>query len=250
MGIPTPARIELSVPIFMTPTMEIMFTGLWTWASILSLLFIAIIAVASLFCLKNERELSEIRQYLEDVKTMVASLEEKLREARRIIRQQKASINKLEKKLCFQREQYLLMFREQFKDISRLMSDRTFSLSCNHSDEIIARRVDHILERVSGGNDGLGELVNSINKHFDNILVHLQDDLPDIPNTDFKMFCYYSIGFPPEQIYLLLGMDSQRNLYLRKKRLSDKIRILNSKYRDWYLLLLDFHSKKKSSAAR
>ena len=104
--------------------------------------------------------------------------------------------------------------------------------------EVLSTEVDIILKRISGGPDGLGELVDCINKHFDNILVHLQDDIPGLPLIDFKMFCYYCIGLPPEQIYPLLGLNNISTLYLRKKRLSDKIRVLRSEHRERYLVLL------------
>lgn len=239
MGIPTPARIVLSVPFSMTSQMERLVTGLPVLAGLLIFFLTTIVALCKIRLNRKEREIIEIRQYLNDVRALADSLEAKQRKSRNIIEQQRVRIKHLEEDLVKMREQYLSMYRDQFLDISRLLDSRVFSLTQNRSDQVLAKRVDLILERIKGGSDGLGELVNSINRHFDNILVHLQDDIPQLSNTDFKLFCYYCAGFPPEQIYLLLGMKSISILYLRKKRLSDKIRVLNSEYRPCYLLLLD-----------
>ena len=111
--------------------------------------------------------------------------------------------------------------------------------------EVLSTEVDIILKRICGGPEGLGELVSCINEHFDNVLVHLQEELPGLTIADFKIFCYYCIGLPPEQIYPLVGLNSISTLYLRKKRLSDKIAVLKSERRELYLLLLDSSRSEK-----
>ena len=217
--------------------MEKLVTGLMAGALILSLIIIVVNCKIRL--MKKEAEIDGVRKALEDARALADSLEEKQRKNRSKIEQQRVRLKQQEGILDRMREQYLSMYRDQFLDISRLLDDRLFSLTQSQSDQVLAKRVDRLLERIRGGNDGLGELVKSINRHFDNILVHLQDDIPKLSNTDFRMFCYYCAGFPPEQIYLLLGMKTVSTLYLRKKRLSDTIWILNSEYRSNYLRMLD-----------
>lgn len=230
----------------MTPLMEMPLTGLLTWASILSLtILICSLVFFPIFLRNKEKALTLVRKSLTEWKMQAESLDRKLRQAKSKIEIQRVNLKRLEGINRELKEQELSMFRKQFADISQLLEDRLLSLKCGQDDAFLSTSVDIILKRIIGGHDGLGELVNCINRQFDNVLVHLKDEIPRLANVDFRMFCYYCIGFPPKLIYELVGLNNISSLYLRKKRLSDKIVVLNSERRELYLVLLDSSSVEK-----
>ena len=167
------------------------------------------------------------------------SLEERIRRYRNKIELQRRMIHRQEKVIEEIRRQYLTLYREQFRDISRLLSERNFSLTRTHAPEVLSERVDRMLaERLSGGAKGLGEIPDSLNAHFAHVLAHLAEDFPDLSPVDYRLFCYLSVGFPSEQIWELLGMKNKNVLYLRKNRLLLRIRFHPSPWREEYLRLL------------
>ena len=95
-----------------------------------------------------------------------------------------------------------------------------------------------MLERLQGGADGMGDIPESINCHFDRILDHLREDFPNLKPIDYRLFCYLCAGFSCVQIKDLLGLKSLNNLYLRKNRLIQRIRFHSSPWRKYYLMLL------------
>ena len=105
MGIPTPARIVLSVPFSMTSQMERLVTGLPVLAGLLILFLTTIVTLCKIRLNRKEREIIEIRQYLNDVRALADSLEAKQRKSRNIIEQQRVRIKHLEEDLVKMREQ-------------------------------------------------------------------------------------------------------------------------------------------------
>jgi hypothetical protein len=84
----------------------------------------------------------------------------------------------------------------------------------------------------------MGSLVRDINRQFNNVLVHLEDDIPNIGTDNFRLFCYLTVGFDNDLIARLLGLPEKSILYSRKNRLKNRIRRVCSPYKDYYLILI------------
>ena len=84
----------------------------------------------------------------------------------------------------------------------------------------------------------MGSLVRDINHHLNNVLVHLEDDIPNIGADNFRLFCYLTVGFENDLIVRLLGFRGKGILYSRKYRLKNRIRRVRSPYKDYYLILI------------
>lgn len=129
-------------------------------------------------------------------------------------------------------------YRRSFSDIGRLLDVWSAADQEKWTDRKLILRTGRILERVSGGGDGMGCLVRDINLHFNNVLVHLEDDLPNIGADNFRLFCYLAVGFDNDLIARLLGLRQKGILYSRKTRLKNRIRRTCSPYKDYYLILI------------
>ena len=142
-------------------------------------------------------------------------------------------------------EGYLRLYREQFRDLARLMEEREFARSQNHSETVLSRRVDRLLEELSGGPRGLGRLEKSLNIHFDGVLDKLKADLPQLSEADYRLFCCFAAGLPSEVCCLLLGLGRHEVLYLRKHRLIRRILLSRSPHKELYLQLLSHTARGK-----
>ena len=164
--------------------------------------------------------------------------EELIRKYRNKIESQRRMIHRQEKVIEGFRQQYLFLYREQFRDISRLLFGWNFLPPHQLESKTLYLRVERMLERLQGGADGMGDIPESINFHFDRILDHLREDFPNLKPIDYRLFCYLCAGFSCVQIKDLLGLKSLNNLYLRKNRLIQRIRSHSSPWRKYYLMLL------------
>lgn len=131
------------------------------------------------------------------------------------------------------------LYRQQYKDIGKLLYLWNMAEARRLTDHERVIQTGFLLRRVSGGGDGLGSLVNDINRNFNNILVHLEDDFPNMGPADFKLFCYLAVGFDNDLIAELLGLPGKSPLYMRKTRLKKRIRESDSPYKEHYLDLME-----------
>lgn len=126
-----------------------------------------------------------------------------------------------------------------YRDIGQLLYVWNTADEYRQSDRTRIIRAGRILERVSGGGDGMGSLVRDINRHFNNVLVHLEDDCPHIGPDNFRLFCYLTVGFDNDLIARLLGLPEKGTLYTRKNRLKKRLGAVQSPYKDYYLILIE-----------
>ncbi len=138
-----------------------------------------------------------------------------------------------------EREHRIQLYREQYKDIGKLLYLWQMAETRKLTDHERVVQTGFLLRRVSGGNDGMGTLVKDINRQFDNVLVHLEDDFPNLGPADFKLFCYLTVGFDNDLIAELLGLSGKNPLYLRKTRLKKRLKESRSPHRDLYLALIE-----------
>jgi len=141
-------------------------------------------------------------------------------------------------RLALDRQTQIHLYRQQYTDIGKLLYLWQVAETRQLTDHERVYLAGKILHRVSGGHDGMGTLVRDINRQFGNVLVHLQDDFPDLKPEDFKLFCYLAVGFDNDLMAELLGLSGKDPLYTRKTRLKKRLEESRSPYRDLYLDLI------------
>lgn len=153
------------------------------------------------------------------------------------LRQARQQIRQLEQLRSFQLlEGRRLAFR-QLGDLRLLcVSAREMAWSA----EALEFHLGIILEPLTGGSDGIGNLVNTLNGLCDNALVHLMDDLPSLSGPEFRLYCYMAAGLDDEQIINLLDLDGPQRLYSLRYRLRRRLRNLQSPRREIYLSLIRY----------
>lgn len=69
------------------------------------------------------------------------------------------------------------------------------------------------------------------------MVIHLKKDLGCVDKKEVRFICYLIVGLDPQIIASLLNL-SVSNVYTKKSRLRDRIKNMDSPYKDDYLLVI------------
>lgn len=103
--------------------------------------------------------------------------------------------------------------------------------------EVIYYRVEQIISEINGDNNLFDKFESRINQDLNGILVHMKKDLGIADKKDERFICYLIAGLDSQTIAMLLNL-SVPNVYTKRSRLRERIRKLNSPYKDDYLLVI------------
>lgn len=144
-------------------------------------------------------------------------------------------------------DDYRLQKEQLSEDISGLFKQQwnTLNLLCNEYFEkgdnpalkaTILKEVEKEIKRISG-RDGLKNIEEALNRHFDDIIKKLRDQLPDFDKKDIAFLTFSYAGFSPRAICLFTGFTIK---YYYKKRavLKDKIMATDAPDRQLFVDLL------------
>ena len=127
------------------------------------------------------------------------------------------------------------LFKSQFAPISDLCKTyfKTEKSGEYYQKEAVYRKVTEILSNISSDDQLHAQFEAQINHDLDNIIDHLKADLGEMSPTDERFLCYMIAGFDSSTIATILNL-SMSNVYTKKSRLKDRIRQLDSPYKEQY----------------
>lgn len=102
--------------------------------------------------------------------------------------------------------------------------------------EAVYRRVEKIVNEIAQDDEKYSRFEYQVNRYLGNVVEHLKSDLGKtgiVTDRDARFICYSIVGFDTNTISMLLGI-SPANVYTRRSRLKDRIRHLESPYKDQY----------------
>ena len=149
----------------------------------------------------------------------------------------KSSAGELETTLEDLRQTYVSTYKDKFSAIGELCNAYMNSNSRYDKKEYIVRRVEKLIDYISDDDKLHAQFESQINRDLNNIVKHLKADLGDVDKKESRFICYCIVGFEPEMIGSILGL-SVSNVYTKKSRLKERIRGLDSPYKDEYLRML------------
>ena len=107
----------------------------------------------------------------------------------------------------------------------------------NGKKEAVYRRVEKIVEEINKDEETHARFEQQVNYYLDNVVLHLKEDLEkDGPLTklDVRFICCSAANFDSNTMSMLLGI-SLSNVYTRRSRLKERIRQLESPYKEQYM---------------
>lgn len=149
----------------------------------------------------------------------------------------KSSAGELEKTLEDLRKKYVSTYKDKFSAIGELCNVYLDSNNRTDKKDYIVKRVEKLIAYISDDDKLHTQFENQINKDLNNIVKHLKADLGDVDKKESRFICYCIVGFDPEMIGSILNL-SISNVYTKKSRLKEKIRGIDSPYKDEYLRML------------
>ena len=131
------------------------------------------------------------------------------------------------------------LFKSQFAPISDLCKTyfKTEKSGEFYQKEAVYRKVTEILSNISSDDQLHAQFEAQINHDLDNIIDHLKADLGEMSPTDERFLCYMIAGFDSSTIATILNL-SMSNVYTKKSRLKDRIRQLDSPYKEQYQMII------------
>lgn len=99
----------------------------------------------------------------------------------------------------------------------------------------ISNEIDSLVKQFSTDKFKLAELSIYINKHCDGIIEKLKSDFPEMKDLDYRLFLYSVLGFSNSVIAMFLGEEKITAIYARRKRLKNKFKESDSKYKADYI---------------
>lgn len=120
------------------------------------------------------------------------------------------------------------------------MFDKLCRVIYENNDSLVAKKkisiaVNEFIEQFSINSEKITELEELVNRSYDNIMLDLRHDLPNMKNADYALFLYTILGFSISTISIFLKEEKISAVYDRKRRLKDKIKKLDSPNREKYM---------------
>jgi len=157
-------------------------------------------------------------------------------EANKILRQSKDS---LETDISRMRLSFLRFYQNQLERIGSLCE--AYTKTKDRADlgkkEAVYRRVEKIVEEINKDEESFVLFEQEVNQYFDGVLDHLKSDLAGagkLTPLDVRFLCFTIAGFDASTLSVLLDI-SLANVYTRRSRLKDRIRNIESPYKEQYL---------------
>ena len=206
---------------------------------LLVLLGCCLFFLVSLMYLKNkkkkrEREVEQAIRIGAESNKLLRKINEDLQGQLNLL---KSNSEELESALEDLRKTFVSTYKDKFTAIGELCSAYMDLDNRVDKKDYIIRRVEHLISYISDDEKQHARFEQQINKDLNNIVKHLKADLGVIDKKESRFICYCIVGFEPEMIGSILGL-SLSNVYTKKSRLREKIRNLESPYKDEYLRMI------------
>lgn len=164
-----------------------------------------------------------------------------LDETKRVLEQENAELKSKYDKSEEERKKARLSLASVYKGKFATMGElcKVYLNLNNRSDkkELIYYRVEQLISEINGDNNLFDKFESRINQDLNGILAHMKEDLGITDKKDERFICYHIAGLDSQTIAMLLNL-SVPNVYTKRSRLRERIRKLNSPYKDDYLLVI------------
>ena len=121
----------------------------------------------------------------------------------------------------------LAKLKDKFATINKLCETYYLYIDSPKAQTNVYKSLVNTIEELSKDKESFTNLESDINCAFDNILIHLKKEYPNISTNEYKLACYLCAGFSTPTICVLLMCDKDA-LYRRIYRLREKVRALDN----------------------
>lgn len=178
-----------------------------------------------------------LQQQNDDLQRREETIEAENKDLQKQVSLLKRGSKELETSLKRLRKEYVSTYKDKFAAIGEMCSAYLDTKDRENKQELIYRRVQKQISLFIGDEKLQAHLESMINKDLNDIVSHLKVDLPQLSQKDILFVCYCIIGLEPGIISTLLNI-SLSNVYTKRSRLRERIKGLDSPYKEEYLRML------------
>ena len=135
------------------------------------------------------------------------------------------------------RNEFTKLYKERFTTIGELCKVYFQTKGRKDQKDILMLKVEELIANISEDEKLYARFEQDIDKDLDNVISDIKADLNITDRIESRFICYNIIGFEPQLIAILLDM-SLSNVYTRKSRLKERIKLLDTDKKEYYLSLL------------
>lgn len=129
------------------------------------------------------------------------------------------------------------VYKEKFVTMGELCKAYLGLNGRSDKKDLIYYHVEQLISDINGDNNLFDKFESRINQDLNGILVHIKEDLGIAGKKDERFICYLIAGLDSQTIAMLLNL-SVSNVYTKRSRLRERIRKLDSPYKEDYLLMI------------
>ena len=148
----------------------------------------------------------------------------------------KEKIEVKDMELLHLRREYVSLFKSQFQTMDELCANYFLRQTQKEKDKIyedVKSRLSDLISNVRTQ----AQFEELINGRLDNIMLKLRKDLPGSSDNDFRFMSLIIAGFSSKSIACLMGY-TPGTVYVKKNRLKERIKCIDSEYKDFYLMFI------------
>ena len=135
------------------------------------------------------------------------------------------------------KNKFINLYKSQF-DTLRVLCDEYFMNQCRpDAERILYRKVVNIINEIRTDTCDRSQFERMLNDAYDDVMVHLRAELPDLKDMDLAVFGYLAIGFDATTISYLMN-KSINTVYIRKSRIKSMIENNNPPHRDQFFKIM------------
>ena len=121
--------------------------------------------------------------------------------------------------------------------------DTLCQLVYESNDTATARRrisdtVSRLIKQMQNDSEMFIELEKFVNSHYANLLTELKADLPQLPDSYYKLYVFSILGFSDNAISIFLNKMAVSSVWNTRRHLKDKLKTLGDEKQVKYLSYL------------
>lgn len=162
----------------------------------------------------------------------------KLEEKVRIAESLRVELDLQKKNALKDEEDKHLLLTDNFQvleDFGRIMMENPDSKKALKK---AAEAVNRLLDELSGWSDRTKELERKVDMACENLFSDFRNDMPGLKDADYLLYLYSILNVSIPTISIILKESKIESVYNRKRRLKDKIKLLNPAKSERYLKYL------------
>ena len=187
-----------------------------TWFIIMLLLFICLIIIFIFFVVsrKLKKELKDKLLFMENLDFLIKEAALENNRSREIIKS---------------------LFKRQFAVIEESCEILYRNSDSKKAKKQVSEYISKLVDDLSIDGKFYEDIEKQINETYNNLLINIKLDIPDINKIDFAVYLFSVLNFPSDIIAYILKLEKVENVYNRKRHLKDKIKKLGENKSAYYL---------------